>query len=52
MMGKSIPDALAWGSINSMSVVQYVGAQEGLLTQEKIEEYMKNKPEGFEVKEI
>jgi len=52
MLGKSIPEALAWGSINSMSVVQYVGSQEGLLTQEKIGEYIKNKPESFEVKEI
>lgn len=52
ILGKSIPEALAWGSINSMSVVQYVGSQEGLLTQEKIEEYIKNKPEGFEVREI
>ena len=52
MDGKSIPEALAWGSINSMSVVQYVGAQEGLLTKPKIEEYLKNKPAEFEAKEI
>jgi len=52
MDGKSIPEALAWGSINSMSVVQYVAAQEGLLPKEKIEEYLKNKPVEFEAKEI
>lgn len=52
MLGKTIPEALAWGSINSMSVVQFVGAQEGLLPQAKIEEYLKNKPAEFEVKEI
>jgi ribokinase len=52
MHGKTIPEAMAWGSINSMSVVQFVGAQEGLLTQEKIEEYLDAKPAGFEVKEI
>ena len=50
MAGKTIPEALAWGSINSMSVVQYVGAQEGLLTKEKIEEYIKNAPTDFVVK--
>ncbi|MFA6297273.1 MAG: carbohydrate kinase family protein [Candidatus Paceibacterota bacterium] len=52
LLGKSVPEALAWGSINSMSVVQYIGAQEGLLSQEKIQEYIDKKPEGFEVKEI
>ena len=52
MQGKTIPDALAWGSINSMSVVQYVGAQEGLLPKEKIEEFLRNKPADFEAKEI
>ncbi len=52
MMGKTVPEALAWGSINSMSVVQYIGAQEGLLPKEKIEEYLKNKPAEFEAREI
>ena len=46
-LGKTIPEALMWGPINSMSVVQYVGAQEGLLTREKLEEYIKNAPEEF-----
>jgi sugar/nucleoside kinase (ribokinase family) len=40
LMGKSLPEALTWGPINSMSVVQYVGAQEGLLTQAKLEKYL------------
>jgi len=44
--------ALKWGAVNSMSVVQQVGAQAGLLTKEKIEEYLKQAPAGFEVKEI
>ncbi len=46
-LGKSIPEALAWGPINSMSVVQYIGAQEGLLIREKLEEYLKNAPENY-----
>jgi ribokinase len=52
MMGKTVQEALAWGSINSMSVVQYVGAQEGLLPKEKIEEYLKHAPADFVAKEI
>lgn len=44
--------ALMWGSINSMSVCQYIGAQEGLLTYTKLEEYLKNKPEDWDVKYI
>ena len=48
-MGKDLKEALLWGPINSMSVVQYVGAQEGLLTREKIEEYLQNAPEDYKV---
>jgi ribokinase len=44
ILGKTPEEALAWGPINSMSVVQYVGAQAGLLTREKLEEYLKNRP--------
>ncbi len=47
-----IEQALLWGPINSMSVVQYVGAQAGLLSRKQIEEYLKNAPQGYQVKEI
>ncbi len=47
LMGKSIPEALMWGPVNSMSVVQYVGAQEGLLHPEKIEEYISKAPASY-----
>jgi len=50
--GKSLEEALLWGPINSMSVVQYVGAQKGLLTQEKLEEYLKKAPAEYKVSEI
>jgi sugar/nucleoside kinase (ribokinase family) len=43
-LGKSVEEASQWGPINSMSVVQYVGAQEGLLSREKLEEHLKNRP--------
>ena len=43
-LGKTPDVALAWGPINSMSVVQKVGAQAGLLTREKLEEFLQNRP--------
>ena len=51
-LGKPLQEALLWGPINSMSVVQYIGAQAGLLTQSQIQEYLKNAPEGYKVSEI
>ncbi len=43
-LGKPLAEALLWGPINAMSVVQQVGAQKGLLTREHLEEYLKNAP--------
>lgn len=51
-LGKSIPAALSWGPVNSMSVVQYYGAQEGLLSREKLEEYLKNAPTEYAPKKL
>lgn len=36
--GKSITDAMIWGTINSASVVQKIGAQQGLLKIDELEE--------------
>lgn len=52
LMGKSVPDAMVWGPINSMSVVQYVGAQKGLLTQEKIAQYIAEAPADYAPREL
>ena len=52
ILGKDPSEALSWGPINSMSVVQYIGAQEGLLTREKLEEYLKNRPDDYLPKKI
>jgi len=46
-LGKTLPEALQWGPINSMSVVQQVGAQRGLLTREKLEEFLQKAPENY-----
>jgi ribokinase len=48
-LGIPFEQALLWGPINSMSVVQYIGAQEGLLTREKIEQYLKDAPEHYKL---
>lgn len=50
--GKSIEDALRWAPINSMSVVQYIGAQEGLLTIDKIEKFLAAAPEYYKPNKI
>lgn len=34
--GKSIPEAMQWGNANATSVVQYIGAREGLLTEDAL----------------
>lgn len=36
-LGKTLPEALSWGPVNSMSVVQHIGAQKGLLHRDKLE---------------
>ncbi len=52
IMGLGVPTALSWGPINSMSVVQYIGAQAGLLTREKIEEHLTNAPADYVPKQV
>lgn len=51
-LGMRIPDALRWAPINSMSVVQYIGAREGLLTKEKLEAYLIQAPEDYQPRKI
>ena len=41
--------AMKRAPINSMNVVQHIGAQEGLLTEEKLEELLKQAPAGYEL---
>lgn len=43
-LGLETPEALRRAPINSMSVVQYTGAQEGLLTRERLEQFLENAP--------
>jgi ribokinase len=41
LQGKSIPDALRWGTANSWSVVREIGPQKGLLTKAKMQSILK-----------
>lgn len=51
-LGKSIEEALLWGPINSMSVVQKVGAQEGLLKKSDLEKFLKEAPKDYVVTKL
>ena len=42
--GNTIAGALQWAPINSMSVVQYVGAQKGLLSQHQVDDLLRQAP--------
>lgn len=52
MKGADVPSALLWAPINSMNVVQYVGAQEGLLSEDQIDYYLRNAPDNYHPKEM
>jgi ribokinase len=47
MKGESMQEALRWGPINSMNVVQHVGAQDGLLTETQLENLLKKAPDWY-----
>lgn len=51
-MGKTLGEALRLAPINSMSVTQEVGAQKGLLSLEKIEEYLAKAPVDYVLKKL
>jgi len=47
MKGATIEGALLWAPINSMSVVQKVGAQAGLLNAKEIDSYLRRAPQWY-----
>jgi ribokinase len=51
-LGKNIQEALSMGPVNSMSVVQYTGAQKGLLSREQLEQYIKTSPVDYKPRKI
>jgi len=52
ILGKTPAEALTWGPVNSMSVVQHIGAQKGLLRLEDINKYIEEGPEEYQAKKI
>lgn len=51
-LGKTPAEALAWGPINSMSVVQHIGAQKGLLSRAELIKHLENSPEDYTAKKV
>jgi ribokinase len=51
-LGLPLKEALLWGPINAMAVVSKVGAQEGLLSREKLEEYLKSAPAEYKLEPL
>ncbi|MBI3634142.1 MAG: carbohydrate kinase family protein [Candidatus Yonathbacteria bacterium] len=51
-LGKTPAEAIAWAPINSMSVVQKIGAQEGLLTRNELEKYLAEAPKDYRAKKL
>jgi ribokinase len=47
MLGKSLPEALAWGGVNGAFVTQKIGAQEGLLTRVALEHELSIAPSDY-----
>lgn len=52
VLGQTPETALTWAPINSMSVVQYVGAQAGLLRRKDIKKYLADAPKNYKIKEL
>lgn len=51
-LGEPMETALRWAPVNSMSVVQKIGAQAGLLKRAEIEEYLKTAPPDYKPEEL
>ncbi len=52
ILGKTMQEALEWGAVNSMSVVQDIGAQRGLLSEAKIKEWLDKRPADWQATKI
>ena len=46
-LGRDVREALMWGPVNSMAVVQKIGAQAGLLSEEEIHELLLKAPSDY-----
>ena len=51
-LGKSLEEALLWAPINSVSVVQDIGAQRGLLSRTELEKWLIKAPSDYKPQKI
>lgn len=51
-LGHTLETSLSWAAINSMSVVQLLGAQAGLLTRQGIQSYLEKAPASYHAEEL
>jgi sugar/nucleoside kinase (ribokinase family) len=51
-LGEPLEKALLWGPINSMAVVQEIGAQKGLLTREALLKFLAEAPASYQVTDL
>lgn len=52
IQGKDPAEALSWGPINSMSVVQHIGAQAGLLPMAELQKHLESRPGDYMASKI
>jgi sugar/nucleoside kinase (ribokinase family) len=52
VLGEGMDTAMTWAPINSMNVVQHMGAQAGLLTKDKLLEFLANAPDDYKLSEV
>jgi len=50
--GNNLQGALQWAPINSMNVVQHTGAQDGLLTEKELDEYLRQSPDWYKAEQF
>lgn len=51
-LGKDLPTALLWGSVNASAVLQEIGAQKGLLSREQLEKNIAEPPAPWAVEPL
>lgn len=51
-LGETMETALSWAPINSMSVVQKLGAQAGLLSKSEIKQYLEKAPADYKITQM
>ena len=51
-LGYDAATALTWGPVNSMNVVQHIGAQAGLLTRDELQQLLENRPDVYQAKQL